>query len=81
MNTPALQGDLFAPAVEPEEEKQRRVNDLLGRAFELHVAADDQPDTEAGNVERAKLRAKAVKYERQADDIVPVEYRTWLRNP
>lgn len=81
MNAPALQGDLFAPAVEPEEEKRRRVDDLLGRAFELHVAADDQPDTEAGNVEQAKLRAKAVQHEREADDIIPVEHRTWLRNP
>jgi hypothetical protein len=67
-----LQGDLFAPAVEP---------DLLGRAFEHHCHADEQPDTEAGNAERTKLRAVAVKLEREADDLIPVEQRTWLRNP
>jgi hypothetical protein len=78
VNAP-LQGDLFAPAVEPEEERRRRVNDLLGRAFEQHCHADEQPDTEAGNAERAKLRAVAVKLEREADDLIPVEQRTWLR--
>lgn len=79
MNAPANQGDQFAPAVDDEEEKRRRVEDLLGRAIVLHVEADEQPDTKAGDEERAKLRAKAVKLERQADDIIPVEHRTWLR--
>lgn len=98
MNAP-LQGDLFAPAVEPEEEKRRRVNDLLGRAFVLHCEADEvrvpwSYEKDAADVLRivydedspeaqraARLRRQAAALEREADDIIPVEYRTWLRNP
>lgn len=56
---------------------REKVDDLMGRAFVLHCEADEQPDTEAGNEERERLRAKAVKLEREADGIVPVEQRRW----
>jgi hypothetical protein len=81
---------------EDGEDVQLRVNDLLGRAFELHCEADDinvpgwwgpdDSENPARDVEqhpaairRAQLRAKAARLEAEADRIVPVEERTWLR--
>jgi len=79
------------------ENVRRRVDDLLGRAFELHCEADEVhvpwalvagadgiervvfDEQSAGGKRVIELRRRAVALEREADDLVPVEERTWLR--
>jgi len=63
----STQTDLFTPA---GEDKQWAATVLRAKAFVLHGEADECRD----DVERARLRTKAVKYEMEADTIVPVEY-------